>query len=93
MNPDDRRDRLADVARVAQSRSEQGSQTPEPSVGWRLGQIGILGWIIVLPALGGMAIGRLIDRRIGGGITATAALLMLGICFGSWAAWRWMQRG
>lgn len=88
-----RPDPLADAARLAQARREQGAQTPEPSLASRLGQIGMLGWMIVLPALGGTAIGRVIDRKIGGGITVTAALLMLGVSFGFWTAWRWMHRG
>jgi ATP synthase protein I len=92
MSAGEHRDRLADAARVAQSRSEQGAKAPEPSVAWRLGQIGVLGWIIVLPTLGGTVLGRLVDRRIGGGITVTAALLMLGVSLGFWTAWRWMHR-
>ncbi len=32
-------------------RAERGREIPEPSLGARLGQIGVLGWIIVIPML------------------------------------------
>ena len=39
----------------------------------------------------GLAAGRWLDHRLGGGITFTAALLLLGLGLGAWAAWRWMH--
>ncbi|QIG78868.1 AtpZ/AtpI family protein [Stakelama tenebrarum] len=85
-------DRLADAAHVARRRAERGARTPEPSLAARLAQIGVLGWMIVLPALAGVAIGRLVDRRFDSGIMMTAALLLLGVSIGFWSAWRWMHR-
>ncbi len=85
-------DPLANSARRAEARAERGAADPEPSLATRLGQIGILGWMIVLPALAGTAAGRALDHRLGTGITITAALLMLGVAAGFWTAWRWMHR-
>ena len=53
-----------------------------------LGVIGGLGWMIVLPMLGGLALGCWIDGRLGSGIMATGALLLVGLGFGCRLAWR-----
>ena len=42
------------------------------SVGRRLAQIGILGWILVIPTLAGLFVGRWMDARLSGGIFWTA---------------------
>ena len=44
-------DPLAHVARRALERAERGREIPEPSLGARLGQIGVLGWAIIVPTL------------------------------------------
>ncbi|AMK23020.1 ATP synthase subunit [Sphingomonas histidinilytica] len=88
----ERPDPLAAAAREARRRAEQAARHPEPSLAARLGQIGVLGWMIVLPALGGALVGRLLDKRLHTGIEITAALLMLGAALGFWMAWRWMRR-
>jgi len=87
-----RDDRLATAARQAAERARQGKAHPEPSLGARLGQMGILGWTIVVPTLLGVIVGRWLDQAFGSGITFAAALLMLGAAFGLWSAWRWMHR-
>ncbi|NYH14172.1 N-ATPase subunit AtpR [Paraburkholderia bryophila] len=65
MNPhpiDERKapdDRMAGAARQAAALESRGRAEPKPSLGSRLGQIGILGWAIVLPTLMGLALGTL----------------------------------
>lgn len=61
------------------------------SVARRLAQIGVLGWITVIPMLIGIFTGRWLDARFHTGIFWTAPLLMLGAALGSWSAWRWMK--
>ena len=61
-------DKLAEAAREANERARRGRKDPEPSLGRRLGQIGILGWTIVVPALIGLFGGRIVDRALGTGI-------------------------
>ena len=63
----------------------------EPSVARYVGQIGVLGWIIVTPALLGLFAGRWLDRQLGTGILWSAPLLMIGIALGFWSAWKWMH--
>lgn len=84
---------MAQAARQAAQRAEQGRENPEPSLGARLGQIGVLGWTIVVPTLLGLLAGHWLDRELGTGIFFSAPLLMLGAAAGSWFAWKWMHRG
>jgi ATP synthase protein I len=86
------RDRLAHAAQKAVERDAAGRSDPEPSLGARLGQIGILGWTIVVPTLLCLFLGRWLDRTFGTGIFFAAPLLMVGVTFGFWSAWRWMHR-
>jgi ATP synthase protein I len=62
------------------------------SVGSRLAQIGVLGWIIVTPMLAGVFGGRWLDGHFHAGIFWTAPLLMLGAGLGCWSAWAWIKR-
>lgn len=85
-------DSLAGAARQAARRAERGREEPEPSLGSRLGQIGILGWAIVVPTLLGLALGHWLDRIFGTRVFFSAPLLMVGAAFGFWSAWKWMHR-
>jgi ATP synthase protein I len=57
----------------------------------RLAQIGVLGWIIVVPMLIGVFVGRWLDQDFHSGLFWTAPLLMLGAGLGCWSAWKWMK--
>jgi ATP synthase protein I len=85
-------ERLAGAARKAAERERALRIDPEPSLGKRLGQIGVLGWIIVLPALGGLFLGRWLDKTMHSGVFFSAPLVMLGAALGLWLAWKWMSR-
>jgi ATP synthase protein I len=85
-------DRLALAAQRAVERDAAGRADPEPSLGARLGQIGVLGWTIVVPTLLFLFLGRWLDRSFGTGIFFSAPLLMVGAAIGLWSAWRWMHR-
>jgi ATP synthase protein I len=85
-------DRIEAAAQRAVLREQRARDEPEPSLGSRLGQIGILGWSIVLPTLAGLALGHWLDRHFGTGVFFSAPLLMIGAAFGLWSAWKWMHR-
>jgi ATP synthase protein I len=70
-------------------RSEREGQVPLTRY---LGQVGVLGWTIVLPALIGLFVGRWLDRRFASGIFWSAPLMLLGLALGCWSAWKWMRR-
>ena len=62
------------------------------SVWQGLAQVGTVGWMVALPAVGGAFLGRWIDGRYGTGIFWTLSLLTLGLAIGCVAAWRAMNR-
>jgi ATP synthase protein I len=79
------------VIRRSLMRLRRARAEGEPSMSKQLGQIGVLGWIIVTPALIGLFGGRWLDRHFAMGIFYTAALLVAGVVLGFWSAWRWMH--
>ncbi|MCB2016939.1 MAG: AtpZ/AtpI family protein [Hydrogenophaga sp.] len=82
-----------DLAKAVRRRAEQAEQgAGNPSVARSLGQIGMIGWQIVVPWLLGLAAGRWLDHHWGHGIFWTAALMVAGLVLGCWSAWRWVQR-
>jgi len=85
-------DRTAEAARRSVEREQIKRDTPEPSLGTRLGQIGILGWAIVTPMLLGVVLGRLADRHFETGVFFTAPAILIGAAIGLHAAWKWMHR-
>lgn len=91
-NKDDAEDRVARAAKSAANREARGRAEPEPSLASRLGQIGILGWTIVVPTLLGLFIGRWLDRFFATRVFFSAPLLMIGAAAGLWSAWKWMHR-
>jgi len=84
-------DHMAHAARRAAADAQRASVDPEPSLGRRLGQIGVLGWTIAISALAGVLAGRMLDRLVGTHLLFSAALLMVGAACGLWFAWKWMH--
>lgn len=64
----------------------------ERSVGQNLALIGSLGWLIMIPTVMGVFIGRWLDGREGGGIFWTGAFIILGVSLGAMLAWKRMKR-
>ena len=85
-------DGMADAVRKRQERQVRWRREGELSVARFVGQIGILGWIIVAPTLLGLFVGRWLDRTFDSGIFWSAGLLGLGVTIGFWSGWRWMHR-
>jgi len=85
-------DSLANAAQAAAKRDAKGRADPELSLGARLGQVGVLGWYIIVPTLLGLFVGRWLDRQSGTGLFFSAPLLIIGASVGFWSAWKWMHR-
>ena len=83
-------ERVVEAVRRQAAREHEARRLPP--VAKNLGQIGVLGWQIVIPGLLGLAAGRWLDQRFASGIFWTAALLVVGLALGCWSAWRWVQR-
>ena len=86
------RDPLLDGLKAHRSRRTRAEREGARPFFRSLGMIGGLGWLIVVPTLGGMALGRWLDHHLGGGNTATGALLMLGLAIGCRLAWNRMHQ-
>lgn len=84
-------DPLVEEIRRRRARRERWLREGDMSVGRRLAQIGVLGWIFVVPTLAGLFFGRWLDARFSTGIFWSAPLMLLGLCIGGWTAWKWMN--
>lgn len=85
-------DQMTRAAREAAERAAAGAQVPEPSLGTRLGQIGVLGWAVIVPTLLALLLGRWLDRTFSTGVFFSAPLIMIGAGVGFWSVWKWMHR-
>lgn len=84
-------DPLIASVRLRNERQKRWLRDGEDSAARRLAQIGVLGWITVIPMLVGIFVGRWLDRTWHTGIFWTTPLLMLGAALGCWSAWRWIK--
>jgi len=55
-----------------------------------LGAYGVVGWSIVLPTLGGIALGVWIDARWPSRFSWALMLMVGGLLIGCWNAWHWV---
>jgi ATP synthase protein I len=88
--PDD--EPMVEAAQLAAERERRRREEGELSVGRRLAQIGVLGWMIVTPTLLGLFVGRWLDRILHSGLFWTAPLLFIGLGLGCWSAWKWVEK-
>jgi len=91
MTAPDEQDPLVKAVRQRGERRKRWLRDGDASVAQRLAQIGVLGWIIVVPMLIGVFAGRWLDRTFNSGLFCTAPLLMLGLALGCFSAWKWME--
>jgi ATP synthase protein I len=84
-------DGLLHSVRVRRQRHWRWRREGEPSFIRQLAQVGVLGWMIVLPALIGTFVGRWLDHSLGSGIFWTGPLMLIGLGLGCRVAWRWMH--
>ena len=63
----------------------------ERPIARNLAMIGALGWLVVAPTVGGVFLGRWLDRRFHTGIFWTGALICVGLALGCAVAWRRIQ--
>ena len=57
-----------------------------------LGMMGLVGWSVAVPTLGGIMLGIWLDRRYPGGFSWTIALLFAGLFVGCANAWYWVDQ-
>jgi ATP synthase protein I len=84
---------LAEPVRRERARRELWARHGERSLGQNLAWIGVLGWLVVVPMLIGIFVGRWLDKIWGMGIFWTVSLLFLGVVVGCALAWQRMHEG
>lgn len=89
--PDPEEDPLIHEAQLRNERRKKWLREGDMSIGRRLAQIGVLGWIFIVPTLAGLFFGAWLDTRFGSGILWAAPMMFLGLIIGGWTAWKWMN--
>lgn len=64
----------------------------ERSVGQNLALIGSIGWLVVVPTVIGIFIGRWLDEWMESGIFWTGACIIIGVSIGAMLAWKRLRR-
>ena len=72
-------------------RIKRGRKEGDRGFWQNLGLIGSVGWMVVLPAVGGGFLGRYIDRKTESTISWALTLLVVGLAAGCFAAWRHLR--
>jgi len=80
-----------DVAQQAR-RMQRARLRGERTVWFSLGMMGMVGWSIALPTVGGAALGVWLDRVWPLRFSWTLTLLFVGAAIGSLNAWRWVRQ-
>jgi ATP synthase protein I len=75
-------------ARLGSERHARFEREGERPIARNMALIGSLGWLIVVPALLGIAGGVWLDRSFNTGVFWTGALLVAGLGVGCWLAWQ-----
>jgi ATP synthase protein I len=74
------------------ARKLKARQNPGSGVWFGLGMMGLVGWSVAIPTLGGAALGLWIDKQRPGEHSWTLALLVAGLTIGCFNAWHWVSK-
>jgi ATP synthase protein I len=92
-DPDrDGRDDMLDAIRKRESRRARWEKEGERPLWKNLSMTGSLGWLIVLPTIAGVLLGRWLDGVFGTNVTFSGALTFAGAGLGLVLVWRRMNR-
>lgn len=85
------REAMREAVRQRQTRRETWKHEGERPLWKNLSMVGALGWLIVVPTLIGVFLGRWIDGMAGTDVTFTGGLTFVGACLGFYLAWKRMN--
>jgi ATP synthase protein I len=91
MNDDDP-NHLDRTVRRARERRDRARQEGDRTLAQNLMWIGTLGWLIAVPMVGAMLVGRWLDHRFGTGVMFASASCIIGLVTGGALAWRKVQQ-
>jgi ATP synthase protein I len=78
--------------RAVQLREQRSKRASEQSIWQNLSMIGAFGWLIVVPTLLGVLLGRWLDDVFATGILFSGALIFLGVGMGGYLVWQRINR-
>ena len=79
---------MREAVRLREERSRRWAEEGERPLWKNLSMVGALGWLIVVPTLLGVLVGRWLDNTFGTGILFTGAMIFIGVALGGSLAWR-----
>ncbi len=79
------------VARSARRMREARNHGQRLWIG--LGLVGALGWMVILPMVGGLYLGRYLDQAFQTRPSFTLSFLLIGLGTGAYSVWRFFLRG
>ena len=82
---------MQEAVRLREQRRQRWREEGERPLWKNLSMVGALGWLIVVPTVCGVFVGRWIDARLGTGALFGGALTFLGAALGFFLAWRRMN--
>lgn len=82
--------RIREAIGRREARKLAARERPQTIASW-LGTFGMVGWSVAIPALMGVALGRVLDTGRAGGPSWTLTLLILGMAVGCANAWHWIH--
>lgn len=85
-------DKVQEAIRLREERRERWKKEGERSLWQNLSMIGALGWLIVIPTLIGVLVGRWLDQHFRTGIFFSGALIFLGIVIGCYLGWQRVKK-
>lgn len=75
-----------------ENRKLEAMKEHKRSVWQGLGMFGMVGWTIAVPTLGGVALGKWLDKAHPRSYSWTLTLLFAGLVFGCSVAWYWIKK-
>ena len=85
------REEMEEAVRLRRKRRAAWEREGERPLWKNLSMVGAFGWLIVIPTLIGVFVGRWLDGWFDTGVTFSGALTFLGACLGFWMAWKRMN--
>jgi ATP synthase protein I len=83
---------LADRVGAKATRKLKARHRGNHNVWLGFGMMGLVGWSVAIPTVGGAALGIWLDKHYPGEHPWTLALLVLGLSIGCLIAWRWISK-
>lgn len=85
-----------ELLKTIQNKEKQKLYTKKHKKSWifwiGFSTFGLIGWSVIVPTMGGLALGIWIDRKWASPISWTLTLTMTGLILGCLSAWIWIRK-